>query len=199
MGSDLAFACRCGQLRGLLRDIEPAKVNCSACCCAGCQQYARRFGYEDILLDEHNATTVTQIAPSAFEITQGKEHLACLQQTSKGAYRWYAACCRTPLVNTLWTPSVPFVGVLMHACVDAQSLEHPLPFYTGPVRALVNGKFPRKQAKALRATLWPLITMIARLSVIMMGWMWRGEHKRSPFFLPKTKEPILPVEKLFLK
>jgi Family of unknown function (DUF6151) len=63
-----------------------------------------------MILDVHGATDVIQTSPAQLTLTQGQEFLACMRLTEKGLLRWYAACCSTPIGNTLPNYRMSFVG-----------------------------------------------------------------------------------------
>jgi hypothetical protein len=199
MQANIPLRCSCGRLRGEIQNVAPECANFVVCCCSGCQRYARFLNREDALLDEYGGTKVFQVSPASIKITDGMDQLTCLQQTHKGALRWYAACCRTPILNTMPTSGVPFSGVLMDGSVDHEALAHPIEAIVGPLRVTVNGKIPREKAQERKATVWALLKMIFRFSCISGRWWWRGDHKRSIFFDAHTGQPILAPEKLYLR
>lgn len=112
--TDLKVQCRCGTLKGVLRDVAPNKGSHLVCYCKDCQTAARHLKADDLLL-ERGGTDVFQSLPSRLELAEGQEHLACLRLSPNGLMRWYATCCQTPMFNTLSKPGMPFVSVLTHA------------------------------------------------------------------------------------
>ena len=104
----IPFQCRCGQVRGEL-DTAHAYVR-ATCYCKDCQAYARWLGSSG-LTDAHGGTDIVAMAPSQVRFTAGESQLACMSLSDRGIYRWYAACCRTPIGNTPRNPGVPYVGV----------------------------------------------------------------------------------------
>ncbi len=80
------------------------------CYCKDCQAGARALG-ADFALNDRGGTEIFQTVPSHIDITQGQDHLACLRLSPNGLMRWYAACCDTPMFNTLATPKLVFSGV----------------------------------------------------------------------------------------
>ena len=137
-----------------------------------------------------------QVAPGSVSFVSGADALACMQQTPKGAFRWVAACCATPLGLTLPSPRVPFVGLNVHR-IDTDALRGTLDDALGPLRARVNTKLKGAQAWALRADTASLLRMLAHLTPLTLRWWWRGEHRRSPFFDARTGKPAAPVERLY--
>ena len=109
---DLPIQCRCAKVRGMAREVGPGTVNYGICYCHDCRAFAHWLGRED-LLDGHGGTTIVQLARSRLEIIEGREQLRCMRLSDKGMYRWYAACCRSPLGNTV--APIPFVGLAASA------------------------------------------------------------------------------------
>ena len=190
-GADLPIRCSCGAVQGVVQGVSPNAINRCICYCRSCQRYLRELGRAEQVLDDNGGTDVFQVSPRRVTFAQGNEHLGCLQLTSKGAFRWYATCCNTPIANTLPNSRFPFVAILPDACIDRSALEAPLDTYLGPVRAGVNHSFDKEQARDLRATRWDLLSMFLRLSPMTLGWALRGDHRRSPFFDATTGEPIV--------
>ena len=110
--TDLLIRCQCGAVRAVLHRAGPRHGNHCACYCQGCQNFARYLGREAEILDPNGGTDIYQASPGRLEILQGKEHLACVHLTERGALRWYTDCCKSPLGNTLATSNVPFIGLL---------------------------------------------------------------------------------------
>ena len=85
-------------------------------------------------------TEIFQTTPSQIVLSQGAEHLRCLRLSAKGLLRWYAGCCRLPLVNTIASAQLPFAGVI-HNFMDFESSEHGRNDALGPVLARVEARF----------------------------------------------------------
>ena len=188
--TDLTLRCSCGAVAGVVRDVSPSTVNRVVCYCRFCQQYLEDLGKAEHLLDDHGGTDIFQISPRQVLIIKGLEYVRCLQLTPKGALRWYAKCCNTPVANTLPSFRFPFVAILHDACIDRSTLNAPIESYIGSVRAGVNHQFAKEKAKTLRATKWAMASMILRMSPMTLGWALRGDHRQSPFFDSTTGEPI---------
>ena len=109
----LALRCRCGQVEGIVA-TDRAYVR-ATCYCRDCQAYARHLGQPG-LLDAHGGTDIVAMNPLAVRFTAGEEHIAGLCLRKGGLYRWYAACCCTPLGNTPHDGRVAYVGVVT-ACL----------------------------------------------------------------------------------
>jgi hypothetical protein len=116
--------------------------------------------------------------------TAGKERIAAMRLTPTGLIRWYAACCRTPIGNTLGTSAMPFVGVL-HAFIDAPSAA------LGPVRGRGWAKSARGGRAAVPKDGLPDALMVGRVLLKLLGWRLRGDHKRSALFDSATGRPLV--------
>ncbi len=186
MPTDLPLRCSCGALRGVARGVSAARGNRLLCYCDDCQSFAHFLGRADESLDTQGGTDIFQMSPARLEIAQGADQLACMRLTPKGLLRWYASCCRTPIGNTLHTPGVPFVGLIL-ACADpaGPSRDEAL----GPVRARVNTGFAKGDRAHLGANSRGSALILLRFGAIVLLARVRGAHKRSPFFDPRTGEP----------
>ena len=94
----------------------------------------------------------------------------------------------TPLANTVASGRVPFMAV--HPTAIEWSGIDSRDEVVGPVLARVNGRFSGDEAVELRATRGALLRLLAHLGPLFFGWLARGDARRSPFFDPKTRDPI---------
>jgi hypothetical protein len=170
--------CQCGTLKGVV--AVPQNANRCVCYCRDCQAFAYFLGRADDVLDEQGGSEIIQILPKNLTFTQGREVLACVRLTEKGLVRWYAACCNTPIGNTLATPKVSFIG-LVHNCLDQGG--PPLEDSFGPVRAWVNMSGARGDPKPKVAgqgrAVWWFITRVLRARL-------NGDYRRTPLFHADT-------------
>jgi hypothetical protein len=180
--------CRCGALRG---HVElNGSSNRMVCYCQDCQAFARFLGPVDQVLDARGGSDIVQLAPHRIQITQGASHLAVMRLSSKGMLRWYAACCRTPVGNTLTSRSMPFTGLLVQ-CLDTAPLEAAF----GPVQGSVNTNSaigdPKPRAFGMAGALLRILGMVA-------GNRLSGRYKNTPFFnasgAPVAEPTVLSAE-----
>lgn len=171
-------------MRGVAREMTPGTANRVVCHCGGCTRYAHALGRATEILDEHGGSEVIQISPRRLALTEGVEHLGCMQMTQGGALRWYATCCRTPLAHTLPSLRLPFMSV-SHVCLDWGS--HARDAVAGPIRARVNGRFEGQAPPG--AGLGALLSMLAHYTPLLLGWLIRGDARASPFLDPDTRAP----------
>jgi hypothetical protein len=175
--------CRCGTVRGDLS--HTTTVNRCICYCRDCQAFAHFLGKADEILDAQGGTDVMQTRPANLTFTQGQDALACMRLSPKGLLRWYAACCNTPIGNTVANYRMPFVG-LVHSCLEGTGASLDQSF--GPVRARVNtqsakGEVPSGSGGMMSAIL-PFLALVARPLI-------DGSYKRTPFFSADTGAPIV--------
>ncbi len=191
MNTDLILRCRCERLELTVREVSPDRACHVSCGCQGCRQAAQRMRPE--LLGAHGETQRFQVSPACVEITRGREHLACLQQTPRGALRWYAACCDTPIALTLRSARIPFIAFDVMNGVDTEALLRAI----GPMRARVNTKTSdRERAREIRADGRALREMLRHFAPLVWRWWRRGDHRRSPFFDHETGAPAVEVHRL---
>jgi hypothetical protein len=106
--------------------------------CIDCQTYACALGRPDVL-DANGGTDIFQLAPAQLRLSVGVETLRCLRLGPKGALRFHAGCCNTPVGNLAPNPSVPFVG-MPHAFMDHGDDPRGRARDLGPVRFFVQGQ-----------------------------------------------------------
>ena len=110
MSEVVEVSCRCGQVRGRVKEASPSSVTRVVCYCDDCQAFLHHLGRAD-LLDDHGGTDIVQVAPASLSFHSGEANIVGLRFGPKGLYRWYARCCNTPLGNTV-SPKIPFVGIV---------------------------------------------------------------------------------------
>jgi hypothetical protein len=182
MGRDAVVRCRCGEVHGRVEDASPRSSNRVVCYCDDCQAFAHHLGRAD-LLDAHGGSDIVQIAPASLSFDRGMERITALRLTSKGLYRWYASCCKTPLGNMVG-PGIPFVGIV------ARALESPDEDFGKP-RASILGKFAIGTPPP--GSTRPQLRFLARVTRLILGWKLRGRGWPHPFFDRATRAPRYPV------
>lgn len=177
--TDVTVSCRCGKVRGLVRNVAPNTSTHIVCLCDDCQAYAHFLG-DASLLDANGGTEITQVGHNQVVINDGREHLACVRLFPKGMHRWYADCCKTPLANTLGVKGV-FAGVT-HACLGTPTDGRPLEGAVGPLLQRVQGRFgkgdlaPGTRQVASAGMFWLFMRRVS-------GWWLRGANEPSTFFV----------------
>ena len=183
MAGDLAVGCACGALRATARGVSARRGQRVVCYCDDCQTFARFSGHADEVLDEYGGSEIFQVSPARLAIESGSDQLACIRLTPRGLLRWYAACCRTPIGNTLDTRQVPFVGLILGKA-DSESRDELL----GPIRARGHARFAKGNPPDAHAS-FPA-SAIARVFWIATVARLRGDHRRNPFFDRATGAPV---------
>jgi hypothetical protein len=186
---DISLSCACGHLSGGVRDLTPEAGTHLVCYCVDCQAYARHLGVEGVT-DAAGGTRIFQTSTGRIRIEQGAERLRCVRMSARGPLRWYAGCCRTPIVNSAPIAAVPFGGIVL-ACLPGPETDAAL----GPLQAEVftrsahpGAATPGRDRGMVRvATRMARIALLARLA---------GDHRRSPFFDAGTGRPVAAPEAL---
>ena len=189
MPNDLTICCSCGALQGVAQGVSGKRGNHAICYCDDCQAFAHFLGRAQEILDPHGGTEIFQMSPARLVIETGADRLACMRLTPRGLFRWYVACCNTPIANTLPTNKVPFVG-LIHLCVQRPPEDPSLQAALGPIRARVHRRFARGDPTALPASTDSLPFMLLRFAGLLLMWRLRGDHRRTPFFEPNTGKAV---------
>jgi len=172
MSVDLPIRCDCGGVRGVASGQSSRTVNRVICHCSDCQAFAHYLDQADRVLDEHGGTDICQVSPRTVRFETGADQLACVRLTAKGPYRWFAACCRSPLANTV--PGLPFAGLI-----------RPTVQPDGAGLTTIHGRIFGCDAVGDPATLeasrripLPLLGRVMRKLALRR---LRGDHRHSPF------------------
>ncbi|MEN0060360.1 MAG: DUF6151 family protein, partial [Bdellovibrio sp.] len=92
----MEIQCECGQFKA---KIEPFPANTPGrciCYCDDCQTYLHHIGRAD-LLTAAGGTEIIPVYPQQIHILTGQELLRCTRLSPKGLFRWWVACCHTPI------------------------------------------------------------------------------------------------------
>lgn len=187
--AELTLRCRCGKVRGVVRDASPRNGRHVVCYCDDCRAYARWLG-SDGILDAHGGTDIFQTTPSRVRIDEGAAELRCVRLHEKGLHRWYTACCRTPVGNTLGSARAPFVG-LVQPFMTTEGREAAIGPAAGvQARFALNGK-PEGAHETVS------VGVIAGTAWFLLRGALTGGHSPSPFFeggKPRVEPEILTPE-----
>ncbi|WP_188009116.1 DUF6151 family protein [Grimontia hollisae] len=187
--TDLILRCECGELEGTLKHVSPASGNHIVCYCNDCQGFAKHLGNEQKWLDKWGGTDIFQLAPAAIDIHKGADQLRCVRMTPGGIYRFYTACCRTPIANTI-SRKHPFAGILT-AAIHGVNKEQAL----GPVKCYVMGKYAKgnppthPHPKFSLLSLWLIIRFMLKNKI-------KGTNVPTPFFNDDGKAVAAPDQKV---
>lgn len=175
--------CQCGALSGHIQGA--GTCNRIVCYCADCQAFAKFLGRAGDVLDAQGGTGIVQLAQPRVVISQGKEHLAAVRLSDQGMIRWYAACCNTPLGNTLPDPKVSFIG-LIHSVLDHAKIADDF----GKNIAIVNVDSATGEPKPKQKG---LAGMMVRFLWILLSMRMGGKYRKSPFFTDSGEPVVSPV------
>lgn len=185
--------CDCGAIRGEIRGT--GTTNRVICYCTDCRAFARFLGKPGVL-DGQGGTEIVQLNLSRLTFLAGQEHLAAVRLSDQGMVRWFAACCKTPIGNTLPNPTMSFIG-LIHSCLSHTKLDSDF----GTHVALVNTDTAVGEPKPGQRG---LLRVIARILWIAGAGRITGTYKRSALFdesgSPRVQPAVLtPAELAVLK
>lgn len=173
----LALKCQCGAVTGSIETSRADPGNRVVCYCDDCQAFARYLGAASRILDEHGGSDIFQISPAHLQILSGLEQLACVRLQPKGLLRWFCACCKTPLGNTLAFRGAAFVGVLTDL-IDVADKNAEL----GPVRSRLHGKFASGDPAQLGAHPTAPVSALFQVAGKLLARRLRGDHRHNPLF-----------------
>lgn len=160
----LGFACKCGELRGEIIDVTPAAYTNIVCHCADC-----RSAYTHLGLADPEKVGILQTTQDRIKITQGGEYLRLFRLSDKGALRWYAKCCDTPLFYT------PLKARAVHVGVNTDRLDKP----ESLGKVMATSFVPSRNGKRSHSGVGRMMTrMVTRIAAKNLNGDWRN----SPFF-----------------
>jgi hypothetical protein len=131
------------------------------------------------VLDDRGGTDACMLMPAQVTISQGSEQIRCIRLSPKGLYRWYAACCNTPLGNTLG-PRIP-VLILVHSCMDHAASGHSREQVVGPAKIRIMARFAKGGVPPGAHAKVPA-SMLPRIAVHIARGLLGRKAQPSPFF-----------------
>ncbi|WP_308917362.1 DUF6151 family protein [Jannaschia sp. LMIT008] len=164
MARDMHFACRCGALAGTLRDMEPSAFTHIRCHCRDCRAAYTHLGHAD-----PDAVGILQTSQDRVSIDRGGENLRVFRHSPRGALRWYATCCDTPLFYT------PLKARLVHVGVNADVLSDD----DDPGRVQAEGYVPDGKGGTRHKG---AARMVGRMVPRMLSGNLSGSWRDTPFF-----------------
>ena len=163
----LTWNCACGKVRATM----PAEGNRIVCYCESCRAFVERLGATD-LLDEWGGSDLLQTMPHKVTFETGLENLSYMKITDKGPLRWYAACCNTPIANTLPTRAFPFASFQTHQFTPEDALP--------PLKGHVNLSGATGRVDNVQK-----VSMLSLIASILGGaavTYLTGKRRKNPFF-----------------
>jgi len=183
---DFPLRCQCGHVRGAASEVSPAAGFRLVCYCKDCQAFARFLERTDVL-DAAGGTDIFQMPTGRVKLTAGADAVRSLRFSNK-VFRWYAACCRTPLANTAATARFPVLG-LIHSFIDREADGRSCDEALGPPLCRI---YERSAVGPLPPHAPPAASLgifVLRASRIF-GWWVRGLGRPNPFFDDRTNAPL---------
>lgn len=163
--------CQCGTLHGAVQ--AGGTCNRLVCYCTDCRAFARFVGRDNVL-DEQGGTEIVQLAQSRLRFTQGAEQLAAVRLSESGMIRWYAACCKTPLGNTMPDPKMSFIG-LIHTSLARPQMDEDF----GTTIALASTASALGEPKPQQRG---MVGIILRFLWLLATERISGRYRQSPLF-----------------
>jgi len=185
MTNELPLRCQCGQVRGSA-DVSGPGMR-AVCMCDDCQTFARFLDRPDVL-DAHGGSDIYQMSPARITLREGKEQLRAMRLSPKGLIRFYTACCRTPIGNTV-SGKMPFIGTL-HSIVDHAGDGRTRDEALGPPKHVIMGKFARGGMPKGAHAGFPLRAFPSIAGLLARNWL-NDRNRPNPFFDAKTKQPVV--------
>lgn len=182
--------CECGAVRG---EIEQSGLhNRLVCYCTDCRAFANFLGKGHEVLDAQGGTEIVQLAQSRLRFLQGEDRLSAVRLSDKGIIRWYAACCGTPIGNTVADRRVSIIG-LVHSCLDSKRMDEDFGTSIAVVHAGSALGNPKPKPRGL-------VGVVARTLWIVYSNLVAGRYRTSPLFdesgSPRTSPHVLKPEEL---
>lgn len=193
MITEVTYRCQCGSVRGLAREVGPSTCLRSVCYCDDCQAFAHFLGRADVL-DARGGTEIVAMAPARLRIEQGHEQIRSMRLKDGGMIRFYSACCRTPLGNTV-SAGMPFVGLPIGALSEGLAERGGVDAVLGPIVGRVLGTFARPGPGPELHPKTPL-SMILKVVKLFASWTLRRLGRPTPFYDARTKKPVAEPEVL---
>jgi Family of unknown function (DUF6151) len=188
-GSDLSFACACGEVEGWLVQAGPRQGDHVVCHCTDCQRFANHLGAGERVLGTAGGTSLFQCRCARMRLKKGRDKLACIHLTEKPTLRWYAACCSTPLFNTYANGRIPYVTTLVINCDKRRRGE-----LLGPaIGHLFTNEATAELGNVPRMSMAKLMRRFFRRMIMDLV---SGDRRRSELFDPVTLEPIVRPQRL---
>lgn len=183
--ADLKLKCNCGKVAGIAHNIKPGYGNRLICYCKDCQAFAKHLKRDADTLDSYGGTDILQLPPSLIEIQQGFENISCLRLSNKGLYRWFTACCNTPIGNTVGL-NLPLIGVIHTFIQSDQNIDAKI----GPVAGSVYTEHAVSELPLKLNHSQSKLGIILRVLRKILIWKITGKGNPNPFF-DRTGKPVV--------
>lgn len=182
--------CKCGTIRGQLEGTGIS--NRVVCYCTDCQAFAKFLDKSNEVLDVHGGTEIVQVAQPRLTFSQGQAHLAAVRLSEKGMVRWYAACCKTAIGNTMINPKVSFIG-LIHSSLDRSKMDKD--FGRNVAEVNTNAAIGEPKPKQ-RGLLGVMLRFIGIVLTARIGGRYRKSQLFNESGAPIVRPTVLTAEEL---
>lgn len=172
----MEIQCECGKFRAELTQFPKNTPGRLKCYCDDCQTFLHYLKRAD-LLDENGGTEIIPAYPADIKLIAGKEHLKCIRLSPTGMFRFFAACCNTPIANT--APQRAWVGI--HRRVYTVKYPNKIDDELGPVKSSIMGKFAKGTPPPGTPQKFNFKGMLTVMPYLLKGALL-GKSKHSPFF-----------------
>ncbi len=172
----MEIQCECGKFRAKLTAFPRNTPGRLKCYCDDCQAFLTYLNRAD-LLDENAGSEIIPAYPADIKLIAGKDLVRCMRLSPKGMYRFFTACCSTPIVNT--DPVRPWAGIhrRMYTAKDPNRLDREL----GPVKSSIMGKYAKGTPPPGTPMKFDFKGLRTVMPFILKGKLLR-KSKPSPFF-----------------
>lgn len=182
---ELPLKCQCGEISGKIINANPKQDQHVVCMCIDCQTFAHYLGREQDVLDQHGGSEIYQVTPNKIVLERGQDKVKMLRLSPKGAQRFYAGCCNTPMANAVG-PKTSFTGVLANF-IDIEPTERNR--LLGPVDSYCMAKYAIGGAPENAHSKFPL-QLLAKVMKKMIVGKLMGHHKPNSLYNLSTNRPI---------
>jgi len=179
MAEKFDWLCRCGTVHLTVASQNARPV---ICYCNYCRHFARDFGEGD-QLDPGGGVRLLHVTPDAITVESGAEKIGCVAYSRRGALRWIATCCGTPLANTPRHVGMAYVTMPATRLTPADEIGPPM----------VRG-FPKSAIGPVIRPAGFAPYEVARIGVRLVLARLDGRWRKTPFFTRDGK-PVAEPER----
>lgn len=173
------FSCQCESFEGSLQVYQKHKGFHVYSYCCDCQGFNKTLNSTHNKLNQNGGTELYQTRPGFYTIHKGINEVRAIKHTKKGLMRWYTACCKTQIGNTMARVKIPFIGIpvsLFKLDCSADNVFDPI-----EMRALA--KYARPDKTPGSHDTFPL-TYRPKIIGFMLKGMIKGWAMPHPFYNP---------------
>jgi hypothetical protein len=174
---NLPLKCKCGAVTGHAEYSHKSDIKRFVCMCGDCQTFPQFLGNPESVLDKNGGTEIIPAFHWQVHLATGSDQLRSVRLSDDGLLRWYTACCRTPVGNSM-SNKMPYMG-LVATLVDVADREREF----GPVAERLMGSHGIGPLPPSTRKTNSIPFMLYVLKFIIKGILSR-KGRASIFFLP---------------